>query len=65
MPATDTILDWLLAAGHHAQAIEEMLLKNYQLSRGQLDALWSYVGNKGKKKSIPKRTSVANSGEQR
>jgi transposase-like protein len=46
----DTIGDWLKAAADHAEAIEEMLLKDYQLSRGQLDALWSYVGNKGGKK---------------
>jgi transposase-like protein len=59
----DTIGDWLLnaivhrslpqAAADHAEAIEEMLLKEYQLSRGQLDALWSYVGNKGGKEPTP------------
>jgi hypothetical protein len=26
------------------------LLAKYQLRRGQLDSLWSYVGNKGEKK---------------
>jgi transposase-like protein len=46
----DTILDWIEAAAEHAAAIEEVLLANYQLQRGQLDALWSYVGNKGEKK---------------
>jgi transposase-like protein len=46
----DTILDWIEAAAEHTAAIEEVLLANYQLQRGQLDALWSYVGNKGEKK---------------
>ncbi|MEZ4711807.1 MAG: hypothetical protein R3A44_31775 [Caldilineaceae bacterium] len=48
----DTILAWLRAAGLHAEAIEDVLLADYQLSRGQLDGLWSYVGNKGEKKGI-------------
>jgi hypothetical protein len=25
-------------------------LSDYQLSRGQIDGLWAYVGNKGEKK---------------
>ena len=46
----DTILDWIKAAAEHAAAIEDVLLADYQLQRGQLDGLWSYVGNKGEKK---------------
>lgn len=46
----DTILDWIRSAGAHAEAIEAVLLAEYELSRGQLDGLWSYVGNKGEKK---------------
>jgi transposase-like protein len=46
----DTILAWLREAARHAQQIEETLLSDYKLDRGQLDALWSYVGNKGEKK---------------
>ena len=46
----DTILDWLRAAANHTDQIEEQLLATYQLERGQLDALWAYVGNKGEKK---------------
>jgi transposase-like protein len=46
----DTISDWLREAGQHAEAIEEVLLADYQLSRGQIDGLWAYVGNKGEKK---------------
>ena len=46
----DTIIAWIRAAGQHAEAIEEVLLADYQLSRGQIDGLWAYVGNKGEKK---------------
>ncbi|MCK6629269.1 MAG: hypothetical protein L6R45_29345 [Anaerolineae bacterium] len=45
----DTIGDWLREAGQHAEAVEEVLLSNYQLSRGQIDGLWVYVGHKGEK----------------
>jgi transposase-like protein len=58
----DTILDWIRAAARHAEVIEEILMAEYQLDRGQLDALWSYVGNKGEKKAIPKPMKVASSG---
>jgi hypothetical protein len=46
----DTILAWLRDAAAHAEAIEEVLLAKYEIERGQLDALWAYVGNKGEKK---------------
>ena len=46
----DTIIDWVRQAGQHAEAIEEVLLSEYQLTRGQIDGLWAYVGNKGEKK---------------
>ena len=46
----DTILSWLRLAASHAALIEEILLSEYQLKRGQIDALWSYVGNRGKKR---------------
>ncbi|MCK4470582.1 MAG: IS1 family transposase [Anaerolineae bacterium] len=46
----DTIIDWIREAGQHAEAIEEVLLSEYQLTRGQVDGLWAYVGNKGEKK---------------
>ena len=58
----DTILAWLRDAAEHAEAIEELLLAKYQLKRGQLDGLWAYVGNKGKKKTTQKPTKAANSG---
>ena len=46
----DTILSWLREAREHLEAVEEILLKNYRVTRGQLDAMWGYVGNKGEKK---------------
>lgn len=46
----DTILSWLRDARAHLEAVEEVLLKHYRVTRGQLDALWGYVGNKGEKK---------------
>ncbi|MBL7199011.1 MAG: hypothetical protein ISS56_02570 [Anaerolineae bacterium] len=46
----DTIIDWIRKAGQHAEAIEEVLLSEYWLTRGQIDGLWAYVGNKGEKK---------------
>ena len=46
----DTILNWLRQATLHAQEVEELLLKDYKVSRSQIDGLWAYVKNKGKKK---------------
>ena len=46
----DTILSWLREAARHAEELEEVLMKNYRIKRGQLDGLWAYVGNKGEKK---------------
>ena len=46
----DTIIDWIREAGQHAEAIEDALLSEYRLTRGQIDGLWAYVGNKGEKK---------------
>lgn len=46
----DTILSWLRDAAKHAEQIEEILMAEYKVERAQLDAMWSYVGNKGEKK---------------
>lgn len=46
----DTIIDWIREAGQHAEKIEAVLLADCRLSRGQIDGLWAYVGNKGEKK---------------
>jgi transposase-like protein len=46
----DTISQWLREAAQHAEEIEEILMNEFRIQRGQLDALWAYVGNKGAKK---------------
>jgi transposase-like protein len=46
----DTILRWLREAAQHAKQVEEALMTDFKVRRGQLDALWSYVRNKGEKK---------------
>ena len=51
----DTILKWLREAAQHSEVLEEVLMKDYQVKRGQLDGLWAYVGNKGEKKLPGKR----------
>jgi transposase-like protein len=46
----DTILGWLREAAHHTTAVEDVLMQDFRIKRGQLDGLWLYVGNKGEKK---------------
>ena len=46
----DTILAWLREAAQHAEVVEEALMAEFKVKRGQLDALWAYVRNKGEKK---------------
>ncbi len=46
----DTILAWLRQAAHYAEQLEAVLLAEFAVTHGQLDALWAYVGNKGEKK---------------
>jgi hypothetical protein len=58
----ETVMDWLRAAADHVERIEALLLANYQLTRAQLDALWTYVGHKGEKGGGRRRHNVAASG---
>jgi transposase-like protein len=60
----DTILEWLRAAGKHAEELEAVLLSDYKISRGQIDGLWAFVENKGEKKVIRKQKKVDSSGDQ-
>ena len=53
----ETILSWLREAAEHAAQVEEVLLANFRVKRGQLDALWTYVGHKGKKGGIRRKMS--------
>ena len=48
----DTISDWLRVAAEHTEKVEDILMSGFQITRGQIDGLWSYVGNKGQKKRI-------------
>jgi len=50
----DTILAWLREAAQHTEALNEVMLKDFKIKRGQLDALWTYVQNKGEKKATPR-----------
>jgi transposase-like protein len=51
----DTTLRWLREAGQHVDELDALLLKDFRLKRAQLDGLWSFVQNKGEKKSSGKR----------
>jgi len=51
----DTILAWVRQAARHADALDEVLMKDFKIKRGQLDALWANVQNKGEKKAIQKQ----------
>jgi transposase-like protein len=58
----ETVMDWLRTAADHVERIEALLLANFQLTRAQLDALWTYVGHKGEKGGTWRRTNAAPSG---
>ena len=58
----ETVLDWLREAAKHVEQIEALLLANYQLTRAQLDALWTYVGHKGEKGGIQRKVTEGPSG---
>lgn len=60
----DTILEWLRAAGQHAEQLEAVLLADYHVNRGQIDGLWAFVENKGEKKAIQKPRKVVSFGAQ-
>lgn len=58
----ETVMDWVRTAADHVERIEALLLANSQLTRAQLDALWTYVGHKGDKGGGRRRRNVAASG---
>ena len=58
----ETILRWVERAGEHAQAVEEVLIRDFHVDRVELDELWSYVKNKGEKGGIRRRRAAAPSG---
>jgi hypothetical protein len=52
------VSDWLEQAAGQVEMIEQLLLSNYQFTRAQMDALWTYVGHKGKKGDMRKNKNV-------
>jgi transposase-like protein len=46
----DTILGWLRDAAQHTEMVNEALLKDFRIERGQLDGLWLFIQKKGPKK---------------
>lgn len=58
----NTVANWLRKAGQHAQAVEEVLMREFGVEQLQLDELWTYVGNRGGKGGIPRRKIREHSG---
>lgn len=58
----DTVLAWLREAALHAGRLEDVLLREYRLSRAQIDGLWAYVGHKGEKGATKRASARASSG---
>lgn len=48
----DTLSAWLREAGSQAQQVEEVLLQDYQWSESQIDALWTFVQRKERKRLV-------------
>jgi len=61
----ETVAGWLREAAQHVEEIEALLMADYQLTRAQLDAMWTYVGHKGKRGGTPKEISKVPSGAAR
>ena len=58
----ETIESWLLEASEHAEEINAILLEDYDLGPSQIDAMWSFVKNKGSKKGMRKLKDQVHSG---
>src|SRR5262245_44697499 len=58
----ETVSAWLLEAASQMVQIEEALLRDYKMSRAQLDALWTYIYHKGEKGGARKSPNMAHSG---
>ena len=61
----DTVSSWLKEAASNVAEIEEVLLKNYHVDKAQMDSLWTYVGNKGKKRAMKNTRIKVASGVER
>ena len=49
----DTVSERVKDAAEHAEAVENILMSEFRITRGRIDGLRSYVGNKGAKKKAP------------
>jgi transposase-like protein len=58
----ETVCQWIERAEQQVKQFEEYGVRNCQLSRVQLDALWTYVGHKGEKGGALKRRNEARFG---
>jgi transposase-like protein len=58
----DTILRWLREAARHSEAVEEALMADYEVSKAQVDGLWTYVGHKGQKGGASRASAPESSG---
>jgi len=58
----DTLVQWLEKAAEHVALIEALLQQRHQVTRAQLDGLWTYVGHKGEKGGASKRQTAGPSG---
>jgi transposase-like protein len=58
----ETILRWIERAGEHAKGVEEVLIRDFQVDRVELDELESLLKNKGEKGGIRRPRRVAPSG---
>lgn len=52
----ETVMRWLERAESHVEQFEEYLIREYKITRVQIDALWTFVGHKGEKGGIQKKT---------
>jgi transposase-like protein len=41
----ETVRDWLILAGEHAEKLTDELVKGLELDEVEVDAFWSFVGN--------------------
>ncbi len=61
----DTVSSWLKEAASNVEEIEEVLLKDHHVDKAQMDSLWTYVGNKGKKGAMKSTRIEVASGVER
>lgn len=47
----DTILAWLREAAEHTERVNQALLEDFRVERGQLDGMWLFIQKKGPKKT--------------